>query len=100
MRRTQELVIKKGVPVVIDTPGGFIEIELVGSRKLKLDLPGDIVAHRGMDRAVASSRFIQKDDEGRLVPAYRVLVPETDDQGALVGVKRPPVVRMETAHAD
>lgn len=53
-------------------------------RKLLLTLPDDVYAFVGADRALNSSKFVDK--EGK--PKFSMLGPNVDTQGKLVGVQK------------
>lgn len=90
-----------GHPVAIETPEGVITIEWHrnghrGKKKLKINLPGDMRAHKGVERALATknARFLAMDN-GKVKPTYSILRPVLED-GKLVGVEQPTVLRLQS----
>lgn len=87
----QEIKIRRDGPVVIETPSGLIRIMDGGERgRLVIELPDDMVAHVGEERALKRAKFLRRDADGKLVPIFRLLSPVIDrETGALVGVRPP-----------
>jgi hypothetical protein len=94
MGRRQTLELRGDDDIVIETPLGMIHIRRARRRRsLALDLPGDLKAFDGVERAVENARYTRRVD-GKIVPAYTLLVPVVDDTGALVNVKAQHPLRM------
>lgn len=91
--RTQYLEVKRDIPVVIETPEGFVEIIRTASKRVEIRLPGGMRAWHGMDRASKNARFLRL-EEGRVLPNYEVLVPTISDDGELDGVRAPEPFRL------
>jgi hypothetical protein len=85
---TQHLEVKRDIPVVIETPEGFVQIVRTSSKRIDVILPGDMKAWHGMERATEHARFLRV-NEGRVEPDYEVIVPVVNEDGALVGLKTP-----------
>jgi len=83
----QVLTVHRKRPVVIETPMGFVEIVRVSGDRLRIMVPPGLKAHRGIDRAVNGSRFVEQDEQGNVTPKYEFLVPELDSEGRLVDLK-------------
>lgn len=85
----QILELRESRPVVVETPEGLISITIDKKRKVRLELPGEMRAHRGQERALEHLRFLQVDADGTVRPKYEVLTPRLDDKGRLIGVRMP-----------
>lgn len=85
----QILELRESRPIVVETPEGLISITIDKKRKVKLELPGEMTAHRGEKRALEHLRFLQVDGDGTVRPKYEVLTPRLDDKGRLIGVQMP-----------
>jgi len=81
----QIIQLREHQPVVLETPEGMVVVRLDRRRRIVMELPGKMQAHRSMERAIKSARFVDEDG----CPTYEVLVPTTDDQGRLQGVETP-----------
>lgn len=86
----QYMTPKTGLPLIIETPGGIIDIRWDAGRRKRLviTLPDDLQVHRGEARGMANLKFLVCRDDGKLMPDYSLLAPDVDDQGAIRGVKR------------
>lgn len=77
--------------VTIETPMGLIHIERLtrDTRKIEVVLPMGLRANRETHHTSARNGYFVREDDGRLVPAYDMLVPLRDERGALIGAARP-----------
>lgn len=93
----QILTIRPGAAhaVCIATHDGLIRIErLTGdTRKFRITCPVGIRAEVGQDRLKENTAFIM-DDDGRLIPAYDMLVPLVREDGSLIGAARPTMFQL------
>ena len=85
----QILELRESRPVVMETPEGLISITIDKKRKVRLELPGDMKAHRGQGRALKRLRFLEVGADGTVRPKYEVLTPKLDDKGRLIGLLTP-----------
>lgn len=93
--KRQTLKIDRKSSIVIETPLGMITIEYAGSpRNFAVLLPDGLTAHRTMQRAVDSARFLTRGEDGQLRPRYQMLVPKVGEHGEILGVDTPPVFRV------
>ena len=89
---TQYMTPGTGLPLVIETPMGMIDIRWDVTRRRKrlvVTLPDGIKVHRGEARAMSQLQFLKRRDDGELVPAYDLLAPAVDADGRIKGVRRP-----------
>ncbi len=81
-----------GLPLVIETPMGLIDIRWDVTRpkkRLMISLPAGVSVHRGEERCMNELKFLRRREDGSLVPDYALLAPVVDDEGKIKGVKRP-----------
>lgn len=100
-RHSQTLTLRSdGTPIVITTPMGMIKIHrLQGEgRKVIMDLPAGLMGFVSEERALDRSAFLARDEEGRIVPKFKLLAPLTGPHGELVGVCEPSRFRLELRH--
>lgn len=99
----QYMTPKAGLPLVIETPMGMIEIQWDTTRpkkRLRISLPEGISVHRGEGRAMSKLRFLARREDGALVPRYSLLAPVVDDDGRIRGVQRPDKLVMRPARKE
>jgi len=92
--RKQRIEVRPLKPVVIETPEGLIKIQITHGRKLMIELPGEMRAWHGEDRAKQNLRFLEIDGD-RVKPKFEVLTPVKDDEGNLVGIDMPEPIYVE-----
>lgn len=81
-----------GLPLVIETPMGLIDIRWDPARRrkrLRISLPDGLCVHRGEARCIKELKFLTQREDGALVPNYALLAPEVDETGKIKGVTRP-----------
>lgn len=81
-----------GLPLVIETPMGLIEIRWDPARRRKrlmISLPDGVCVHRGEGRCMKDLKFLVRREDGSLAPNYSLLAPEVDESGGIKGVKKP-----------
>ena len=86
MSRTQTLRPTKSEAIFIATPVGLIKLSPGPKKQWVIELPGSLRAFKSSDRAISNSAFLKQGDDGRLEPAYRMLLPVCDSAGALMDV--------------
>jgi hypothetical protein len=97
----QKLRPESNKPIVIETPLGLIEIEviMVGSespkRSYQIKLPGRMVAHKGRERALSDGKWVRQTPDGKIVPKFSMLVPDYDENGDFTGLKEPGIIRVK-----
>jgi len=93
-RHEQTMTLRKMEPICIATPEGLVRILPGKGRKILIELPEAMKAHVGVERAIEEHRFLKRLPNGAVAPAFEILLPETDEDGALMGVKTPPLRRL------
>jgi len=98
MARKQTLDVRKDVPIVIETPEGLIRIWRPQSqqyrKKILIELPGEMRAFVGEERATEHARFARSAGDGKVTPLYSILAAVRDADGFLVGVRTQQFVRV------
>ena len=98
MARNQILEVRRDVPIVIETPEGLIQILRPQSsqyrKKILVDLPGEMRAFVGLERAMEHARFLVMDGDGMVTPQYTILAAVRGDDGSLVGVRTQQFMRL------
>ena len=85
-RHKQWMSPTKNGEIVIETPVGHIIIQWTARpRKVIIELPGGLRAHKSMGRALEDGKYLRVRD-GRVVPIFQVLVPKLDGNGEFAGV--------------
>lgn len=84
-------------PILIETPCGFIELHKLykDRRKVEIVLPDGLSIHFDRVSATRSSKYVRETEDGRIVPAYSMLVPTLADDGSLVGTHEPTEMTLE-----
>lgn len=82
----QHLRPRKDIAIVIETPEGLIRIQAEKHRGLRIECPGEMVAHLGEERALKNARFVRSANGDGLAPKHNILKSVTDKQGLLVGL--------------
>ena len=90
------LAITKSQAIYISTPAGVITLQFVGKNRVKLDMPSGVRAFKDIERAVDSSPFLELRD-GKVYPSYDMLVPRTNADGEIIGVRQPQALRVRRA---
>lgn len=101
MASTQTLDVRRDTPIVIETPEGMIQIWRPQCpqyrKKIRIELPGDMRAFVGMERAMEHARFVESAGDGRVTPRYSILAAIRDGDGFLLGVRSQQFVRLVDA---
>ena len=93
--RHQLLTLPVDEPITVATPSGLITIKRGEGRwRLEMTMPDDLRAYKGHRRAIEGSSYLKSDTNGDAVPNYKLLVPDVDGQGKIVGARVPKTLRV------
>lgn len=85
--RHQVIRLSKKDRLCIATAHGLIELSAGDHRgEVRVRLPDDLTAHRTPQRALDGSDLIAENTDGGIRPLFKVLTPQMNDRGELVGL--------------
>lgn len=86
MGRPQQCNLRQGRTWFIETPEGIIQFKHLKRHTVLFDLPGGMRAFDRIERVLEHARFVREKEPDLYVPTYGILIPQVNQEGALVGV--------------
>lgn len=91
--KVRKFGLQKRKPIWIETPEGIIKMEWVSAKRLEVDIPSSMAFAKG-DPAKLDLRFLASTTNGDVKPTYKFLVPQLDDEGNLLKLSAPTVLKL------